>query len=316
MDIINVIELEPKLKHPTIFDKFDKTSEGEAFIINNDHDPKPLYYQMLAERGPVFSWEYLENGPEIWQVKISKLTPEQEKTIGELVASDFRKADVFKKFGLDFCCGGGKTVSKACSEKEIDINEVQKALKEVEKNEITQAGEEQQANEWSAVMLVNFIVNKYHKYVRDSLPLLYEYTQKVARVHGNNHPETIEIANTIVDLSGELERHMNKEENEVFPLISEINDMYYKKDHNEIIDIDEYREKIGELEDEHQEAGVLLEKINKLTNNFSPPEGACTTFRISYQKMEEFEKYMHQHIHLENNILFKKCEKLLKALDF
>ena len=109
IDILDVTVIEPRLKHPTIFENFDALSEGQAFIIHNDHDPKPLYYQLLGERGNIFRWEYLEEGPEFWKVKISKLDSDKiDPTIGELVASDYRKAEVFRKFGLDFCCGGKK----------------------------------------------------------------------------------------------------------------------------------------------------------------------------------------------------------------
>jgi regulator of cell morphogenesis and NO signaling len=110
--------LEPRQKHPTIFVRFDELNEGESLIIHNDHDPKPLYYQLIGERGNIFSWEYLEEGPEWWKVKISKRNlGEKEETLGEIAVKDLRKAEVFKKYGIDFCCGGKKTVKEACAEK-------------------------------------------------------------------------------------------------------------------------------------------------------------------------------------------------------
>ncbi|HEU5364618.1 MAG TPA: DUF542 domain-containing protein, partial [Hanamia sp.] len=114
-NILNVTAIEPKLKHPTIFAKFDELKAGESLTIHNDHDPKPLYYQLLGERGNIFTWEYLEQGPKLWRIKISK-RPEgmAEETLGEIAAKDLRKAEVFKKYGLDFCCGGKKTVKEAC----------------------------------------------------------------------------------------------------------------------------------------------------------------------------------------------------------
>lgn len=108
IETLDVTIIEPKLKHPTIFQRFDKLTEGGAFIIHNDHDPKPLYYQLIGERGNIFSWEYIESGPEYWEVKIKKNNFSSEPTIGELVAKDFRKAEIFKKYNLDFCCGGKK----------------------------------------------------------------------------------------------------------------------------------------------------------------------------------------------------------------
>jgi len=108
-NILNVTVLAPKDKHPTIFVRYDALQEGESLTIHNDHDPKPLYYQLLGERGNVFTWEYLEEGPEWWKVKIRKRIPgENDETLGEIAAKDLRKAEVFKKYGLDFSCGGKK----------------------------------------------------------------------------------------------------------------------------------------------------------------------------------------------------------------
>ncbi|MDQ2862511.1 MAG: DUF542 domain-containing protein, partial [Bacteroidota bacterium] len=113
-NILNVTLIEPKLKHPTIFVKFDELNAGESLTIHNDHDPKPLYYQLLGERGNIFTWEYLEEGPQLWRVKISKkLSGQGDETLGEIAVKDLRKAEVFKKYGLDFCCGGKKTVKEA-----------------------------------------------------------------------------------------------------------------------------------------------------------------------------------------------------------
>ena len=106
-DILDVTRIEPKLKHPTIFEYFDALNRGESFIIDNDHDPKPLYYQLLGERGNIFSWEYIVQGPQRWQVKIAKLIDaSEEETIGEIAAKDIRKAAVFKAKGIDYSCSG------------------------------------------------------------------------------------------------------------------------------------------------------------------------------------------------------------------
>ncbi len=103
-NILDVTLLEPRKKHPAIFARFDALAEGESLTIHNDHDPKPLYYQLLGERGDVFIWEYLEEGPQWWKVRISKkISGSSHETLGEIAAKDLRKAEVFKKYGLDFC---------------------------------------------------------------------------------------------------------------------------------------------------------------------------------------------------------------------
>lgn len=133
-NILNVTLLEPRQKHPTIFAEFDKLHEGESLIIHNDHDPKPLYYQLIGERGNIFTWEYQQQGPEWWKVKISKRRmSDSDETLGEIAAKDLRKAEVFKKYGLDFSCEGKKTVKEVCAEKGLDVTKIEQELQQLDK---------------------------------------------------------------------------------------------------------------------------------------------------------------------------------------
>ena len=125
---LNVTLLVPWMKHPTIFKKFDELMPGHSFRILNDHDPKPLYYQMIAERGNLFGWQYLQKGPEWWRVQITKHDAVSGETIGQIAAKDIRKTEVFKKYGIDFCCGGKKSVEQVCREKGIDAAKLEAAL--------------------------------------------------------------------------------------------------------------------------------------------------------------------------------------------
>ena len=307
-EILDVTAIEPKYKHPRIFEKFDALDKGEAFIIHNDHDPKPLYYQLLGERGNVFNWEYLENGPEWWKVKIGKHNDEQvDSTIGELVSSDYRKAEVFKKFGLDFCCGGKKTLSKACEEKGLDIVEIEKELKSLES---TDTNKSENYTEWELDFLADYILNTHHKYVSKAIPVIFEYTQKVAKVHGNRHPEVIDIADKFLDVAQELNSHMVKEEELLFPYIKEMEKAQKENAKLSIPSFGSIKNPIRMMEFEHENAGGVLEFIKKLANNYTPPDDACTTYRLSYAKLQEFEEDLHKHIHLENNILFPKAIEL------
>src|ERR1035437_9642302 len=133
-NILNVTLLEPRQKHPTIFLRYDELMEGKSLTIHNDHDPKPLYYQLLGERGNAFVWEYLEEGPESWKVRITKrIKGENDETLGEIAAKDLRKAQIFKKHGIDFCCGGKKTVKQACAEKGLDVTLIEQELQQADK---------------------------------------------------------------------------------------------------------------------------------------------------------------------------------------
>lgn len=306
---IDVTVLEPRMKHPTIFKKFDEISEGESFIIYNDHDPKPLYYQLLGERGNIFSWEYIENGPDNWLVKIQKNNASKEASIGELVAKDLRKAEVFKKFNIDFCCGGKKTLSQVCNDKQINIKDIES---EFEKLDSTSESISQNYNEWSLDFLVDFIINTHHKYVKSSLPLLMEYTAKVAKVHGKEHLEVVTIYDLFKEASEELNSHMMKEETILFPYIKQL--VNEKKSVNECCSFGTVKNPIRMMEHEHDVVGNIFKTIRELSNDYTPPEDACTTYKLSYKKLEEFENDLHQHIHLENNILFPKSIKLESEL--
>jgi regulator of cell morphogenesis and NO signaling len=313
METLDVTLIEPRLKHPTIFQRFDALKGGESFVIHNDHDPIPLYYQMIAERGQTFEWEYLLKGPEIYEVKITKLNVgETSKTIGELVVSDYRKAEVFRKFGLDFCCGGKRTVKEACEKKGINPELVEAELKAVEQT--GNGNRHLDFNSWDLDFLADYIINTHHKYVRESIPMLDELSQKVARVHGDRHPELIEIEKHYREVSEELTMHMQKEEYILFPFIKKLALAKKNGETPEAPGFGTIENPIRMMEAEHVSAGENLEAARQLSNNYTLPEDACNSYRILFAKLDEFERDLHDHVHLENNILFPKAIQLEKEL--
>ena len=309
---LNVSVIEPRLKHPTIFKQFDELQAGENFIILNDHDPKPLYYQMIAERGETFNWEYLAEGPLEWQVRITKLASgEKSSTIGELVAADYRKAEVFRKFGLDFCCGGNKTIEEACKKKGVNPQDVEKALSAVDEQV---SNPSQDFKSWSLDFLADYIVATHHKYVVNSIPVLAELSNKVARVHGDSHPELVEMNTLCSSVINELTSHMQKEEQILFPYIKEL---WQAKQQGTKVNRPPFgsiQNPINIMEAEHVEVGDEMELIRNLSSNYTLPIDACTSYRVLFSKLQEFERDLHQHIHLENNILFVKAIELEKEV--
>ncbi|HJP63541.1 MAG TPA: iron-sulfur cluster repair di-iron protein [Mucilaginibacter sp.] len=312
LDVLDVTVIEPRLKHPTIFEKFDSLEPGEAFVIHNDHDPKPLYYQLLAERGQTFAWEYLENGPETWQVKITKRAgAEDTETIGEIVAKDYRKAQVFKNMGIDFCCGGKKTIAEVCEKKGIDPAEVERQLAAVKGGN---NDSETDFQKWDIGFLADYIINTHHQYVKDNTAFILEIAQKVARVHGDRHPELIRVAEYFSRIGHDLTLHMAKEEKILFPFIKELG--YYKKIGANLHEDDFGRVStpIRVMEMEHEQAGEDFEAIRRLTADYTLPADACSSYTILFKKLEEYESDLHRHVHLENNILFPRAIKLEKEL--
>jgi len=310
VSVLNVTLIEPRLKHPTIFKHFDSLNEGEAFVILNDHDPKPLYYQLLGERGNIFSWSYLEQGPQWWKVQIKKNDLANGDTVGEIAARDIRKAEVFKKYGIDFCCGGKKSLKQVCEEKGLDLEIVEAELE----NPVQQVSSSNDYNRWQLDFLADYIYNQHHLYYYNELPVLKGLITKVTQHHGGNHPELKYVHSLFAHLVEELDTHFMREENLVFPFIKAL--VLAKRTRNlETLDSQSsLNEAIQLMEVDHEGAGDILAEIQRLSNNYTPPADACNSYQFLYKKLKDLDEDLHQHIHLENNILFPKALKLEKEL--
>ena len=311
-NILNVTLLEPRMKHPTIFARFDELSDGENLVIHNDHDPKPLYYQLLGERGNIFTWEYLEQGPIWWKVRISKkINKGNDETLGQIAARDLRKAAIFKKHGLDFCCGGKKTVKEACAEKGLDVTRIEHELQQADYNPVMRP---LPFNDWSLGFLADYIENTHHTYVKKTLPDIRTYATKVARVHGNRHPELIAIHQLVEEINTELSAHLLKEEKVLFPYIKQLASASTNSQDAPFSHFGTVQNPINMMEMEHEIVGKNLESIRALSNDYTLPEDACASYSLLYRMLDEFEDDLHTHIHLENNILFPKALDLEKSL--
>ena len=231
----------------------------------------------------------------------------KERTIREVVVDDYRTASVFQKHGLDFCCGGGATIERACEKKGIDVEAL---LVEITGAMETPSSGEARVNSWELDMLVDYIVNNHHAYIRSVLPALRQHAEKVARVHGPARQSLVEIAETFQRLSEDLEAHMQKEEQILFPYIKEM--VRAKRNGVEAppSPFGSARNPIRMMEMEHQRAGDEMEQIRTLSDNYTPPSDACMTYRVLFQDLADFEQDLHRHVHLENNILFPKAVEL------
>lgn len=226
-----------------------------------------------------------------------------QETVGQIVADDYRAAQVFRAKGLDFCCGGKKTLASVCKAKNIELDEVLKDLSTLSQP----SADQHNYNDWDLDFLAEYIVQNHHSFVRKMLPELNFYAEKVARVHGESHPELLEIREKVKLISNELVDHLKKEEEHLFP---QIKDLIQEKKSGSV------KEALLEiLESEHEQAGELMAEIESLTNNFTPPDGACASYRVLFQNLEGFQKDLHKHVHLENNILFPKALAFEKRLN-
>ncbi len=231
--------------------------------------------------------------------------------VADVVSDNIQSAHIFKKYGIDFCCGGGISIQRACEKKNIDQEALLRDLKSMDDKVLPS----QNFNRWELDFLIDYIVHTHHAYVVESLGLIDEYASKVAKVHGAGHPPVIEIALLCKKVAEELTSHMRKEEMILFPYIK---NLVTANKQNACITEAHFGtvlNPIHMMEEEHEYVGDLLKTINGLSNGHTPPEWACNTFKALYAKLDEFEQDLHVHIHLENNILFPKAialEAMLK----
>jgi regulator of cell morphogenesis and NO signaling len=227
----------------------------------------------------------------------------KENTVAEVVTNNIKTADVFKKHGIDFYCGGGITIKKACAKNNISFEKLEKELLEIGDS----TSKTYNYDSWKLDFLADHIVNIHHAYVAESMPLLLQYAERVAKVHGHYYTEVVEINRLFNIVAQELAAHMKKEELILFPFIKKLVKADKEAVKATIPHFGSINNPIKMMEEEHENAGDILKEIKKLANNYTPPKEACNTFKALYAKLDEFEQDLHQHIHLENNILFPKA---------
>jgi len=230
----------------------------------------------------------------------------KELTLSEIVGSNFKAAAIFEKYNLDFCCSGNIPVTEACRKKGLDSSVIYDELNSL-KSEMNSGDKYDQ---WSLDFLIDYIVNNHHAYVTKMTPVLAVHTQKIASVHGKNHPELIHVAEGFSRVYKELRQHMLKEEQILFPFIKQLVNTQRNGNKAEAPYFGTVKNPIRMMEAEHQAAGDELYEIRNLTNNYFVPEDACNTYSVTMQELKEFEEDLHKHVYLENHILFPKSVKL------
>jgi len=232
-----------------------------------------------------------------------------EKTcVGEIVARDFRTAGVFERFGIDFCCGGHQSVADACRAAAADPVDVERALSAMAPADNRADNDRTQ---WPAARLIDHILDIHHAYVRSALPTIAAHLAKLVDVHGSGHPELRRLAAIFGDVSRDLLQHMKKEECVLFPYIRELaagREAPYSSPFGTV------ENPIRMMRREHQQAGDELRLIRDLTNDYVAPADGCTTYRVTFAELAQFEQDLHRHVHLENNVLFPKAIELERRM--
>lgn len=226
------------------------------------------------------------------------------------VALAFPQAlEVFNRYNLDYCCGGKKPFVKACEKAGLIPEQVWHEIHQFKSN--YGADSRMRFDTWDAPLLIDFIVQHHHQYVKESIPTIQALLDKVCRAHGDDNPFVLAVSDDFNDLADELLQHMPKEEEVLFPAMRQL---YTYSTLGSPASQSSLNAPIEVMEHEHESAGQLIKSIRSLTGNYTPPEYACPTFRMTYLMLRQFDRDLMQHIHLENNILFPMVTNRRSAL--
>jgi len=233
--------------------------------------------------------------------------------ITDIVAHNYRTADIFRKYQIDFFCAGKLSLDEACKEKGLETEEILKELKRSMNSEL--AGNVPAFDEWDIDFLADYILNIHHRFLDKALPESYEYVKRFLSEQGGNHPELKELEVIFQRMMKEIPPHMRKEEEVIFPYIKQINHAWRHKDSYASLLIRTLRKPVEEvMQAEHESVGKQLQKMREITEHYTLPSDASATHKIIFAKLKELDNDLVQHIHLENNILFPKAIALEKEL--
>jgi regulator of cell morphogenesis and NO signaling len=235
-----------------------------------------------------------------------------EKTVRELALENPAATRVFEKLGIDYCCGGNKSLEEACRTANLPMDEVLDSLEMAEQS----ARAVQRDRDWRTELLADLVAHinsTHHKYTREEIGRLGPLFDKVCSVHGKNHPEVLQVRASFQGLAQELTMHMMKEEMVLFPYIVRMEESVLQKEPVLPPPFGSVQNPVSMMEHEHDSAGNALRVMREASSGYVAPPDACISYQTLYKALAEFEADLHQHIHLENNILFPRAIAMEKA---
>ena len=224
-------------------------------------------------------------------------------TVGELASKLPNATKVFAKYGIDFCCGGGVSLADACSGAGVKFDELVRAIEESN----PQAADSGPSGDYSKMglrALVDHILSTHHVFTRNELPRLGQLVEKVVGVHGSRHPELASVRELFHALYADLDPHLMKEENILFPYLAELGAAAERGSRCAPPMFGTVQNPVRMMQMEHDAVGDLLKRLRTVTSNYTTPADGCFSYQTLYSGLEAFEADLLQHIHLENNVLF------------
>lgn len=233
------------------------------------------------------------------------------KTVRDYAIETPQTIPVFEKLGIDFCCGGNRPLEEACAAANLNLEDVLASLETALATPVQKNEKELQSG--SLAELIAHIVSTHHVFVRREIPQIEKLVEKVHEKHGANHPELGHIRSVFHGLGQELMLHLMKEENILFPYVERMEESVLQREPILPPPFGTVANPVRMMEHEHDSAGDALKALRQASDGYNPPADACTSFRALYTALANFEKDLHQHIHLENNVLFPKALAMEKG---
>ncbi len=233
--------------------------------------------------------------------------------VAEIVKNDFRTADVFRKYGIEYCCGGKWSLDKACEMQGVDFTRIHEELNNITRN--IQLSAETDFTDWDIDFLTDYIVNVHHRYLKKAFPQLQDHVQRFADGHRKKFGYLDEMQRIVNHLANYLETHLQQEEEVIFPYIRQITHAYAAKESYAALLVRTLRKPVEDImHHEHNIVFKSLQRLRQLTADYTAPESSCISHKVTFYKLKEVDNDLTQHIHLENDILFPKAITMEKEL--
>ncbi len=237
-----------------------------------------------------------------------------ETTVKQVALDIPESTRLFEKLKIDYCCGGNQPLAEACSSAGLDVVTVMEMLGEVAKSSSPDAKAWDRQNA-PLPELIEHILNTHHVFTKSEINRLDALTEKVIGVHGQNHPELVQVGELFKRLCADLKPHMFKEEQVLFPYILAMSQAEVQNRPRPFAPFGTVNNPVRMMMKEHDTAGQILRELRAVTSDYKVPSDACISYQTLYRALENLETDLHQHIHLENNVLFPKALDLENALN-